>query len=93
MAETAKATTPAIHVKVFNQTFDLSTDNPSLDPLIDFVANNRDLDYKQLSVTCDSEDFDIDAFQKALIEEISEFLKNIKQNEDDLNTALGQIPA
>ena len=93
MAETTKTIVSTIHVKIFDQTFDLSTDNPSLDSLVDYVANHRDLDYKQLSVTCDSEDFDIDAFQKALIEEIFEFLKNIRENEDDLNKALEQIPA
>jgi hypothetical protein len=92
MAETTEVAVPRIHIKIFDQNFDLSTDNPSLDSLVDYVVNHRDVDYSQLSVTCDGEDFDIESFRKALTEEIKELLIDIKINEDDLEKALEQIP-
>lgn len=92
MAETIEQTTPKIHIMVNNQTFDLSTDSPSLDALIDYVVTHRGVDYNQIRVTCDGDDFDVESFKIALIEEITELLKDIQMNENDLERALDSIP-
>jgi len=92
MVENKEQVASSITVSIEDHQFVLSTDSPSLEPLVDFVVTHRGIDYSKIVVASSSNDFDIDSFKEALIDEITQLLKDIEINDDNLTKALASLP-
>lgn len=71
--------------------FEMDATAPDLDELIKLVVKNRDEDFSNLTITCDDELFDIDAFKEAILKAIITFQQNIELNQSKLNDILKKI--
>jgi len=72
--------------------FNLSSNNPDLDGLIEMVIKLKDnCDFSKIRVETENSDFDIKGFEGILKNSITAFLDDIKVNEENFKKALYSI--
>ena len=71
-----------IKVLYKDKIFNIKSDTPDFNEIIDFIKLESDLDLTLLEVNCDDPNFDIETFKEAIVESISDLISKIKINKE-----------
>lgn len=71
-----------IKVLYKDKIFNIKSDTPDFNEIIDFIKLESDLDLTLLEVNCDDPYFDIETFKEAIVESISDLISKIKINKE-----------